>query len=106
MSKFLLCGTYTPDGLKGVSSEGGSGRVEAVRKAIEGVGGTLEAYYFALEENDFYIIVDLPDNVTAMSVKSVANVTGTVRVKVITLLTPEEVDKATNMSVDYRAPGE
>lgn len=56
MSKFLLYGMYTPDGMTGVLSKGWSERVEAVREAIEGIGGTLEAFYFALGENDFYIM--------------------------------------------------
>ncbi|SHJ81462.1 Uncharacterized protein, contains GYD domain [Dethiosulfatibacter aminovorans DSM 17477] len=104
MAKFLFYGSYAPEGLKGVMEEGGSGRVEAAKRTLESVGGKLEAFYYALGENDFYIIVDLPDNKTAMAVTSVGNITGTFSIKAITLLTPEEVDDAAKLDIPFRKP--
>lgn len=106
MPKYLFHGSYTPEGLKGVMAEGGSGRVEASRRALGSVGGTLEAFYYAFGDNDFYIIVDLPDNKTAMAVTSVGNIHGAFGIKAVVLLTPEEMDEAAMLQVDFRPPGE
>jgi uncharacterized protein with GYD domain len=85
--------------------EGGSGRVEAAKQALGSVGGKLEAFYFSFGENDFYIIVDLPDNASTTAVSFVGNASGTFRIKTVVLMTPEEVDEAAKKSVDFRPPG-
>jgi uncharacterized protein with GYD domain len=106
MAKFLVKARYTaPGGVQGVLSEGGSKRVEAVRAALESVGGSLESFYFAFGETDAFVIVDLPDNATAASLSLTVGATGTVAVTLVPLLTPEEVDRAAQMSPAYRAPG-
>lgn len=63
-------------------------------------------YYFAFGDNDFYLIVDGPDNVSATAASLVANASGAVKVKTVVLLTPEEVDQAVKKTVDYRPPGQ
>jgi uncharacterized protein with GYD domain len=45
MAKYLLQASYTVEGLEGLLKEGGSARREAVAKATEALGGTLEAFY-------------------------------------------------------------
>ena len=105
MPKYLFYGSYTPEGLRGLLAEGGSQRIEAAKQALNSVGGTLEAFYFAFGDNDFYIIVDLPDNVTTTAVTLAGNVSGTFSIKTVALLTPEEIDEAVKKSVDFRPPG-
>ncbi len=105
MPKYLYTGSYTPEGLRGVLKEGGSGRREAVRQLIEGLGGSLEAFYFAFGENDFYLVVDLPDNVASTAGTLVVNASGAASLSTIVLLSPEDVDEATQRSADYRPPG-
>jgi uncharacterized protein with GYD domain len=105
MPKYLFHGSYTHEGYEGLLKEGGSKRLEAAEQALGSVGGSLEAFYFAFGEEDFYIIVDLPDNVATTAVSFVGNVSGTFRIKTIPLLTAEEVDQAVKMSVDFRPPG-
>jgi uncharacterized protein with GYD domain len=105
MPKYLFYGSYTPEGLKGLLAEGGSNRIEAAKQALKSVGGTLEAFYFAFGNNDFYIIVDLPDNVSTTAISLAGNVSGTFGIKTVVLLTPEEVDEAVGKSVDFRPPG-
>lgn len=56
-------------------------------------------------EKDFYILVDLPDNVTTSAVTLAGNVTGTFSIDGVALLTPEGLDKAIKKSVDFRPPG-
>src|SRR5512143_1529346 len=105
MRKYLFHGTYTPEGYKGLLQEGGSLRIEAAKRALGSVGGSLEAFYFSCDEEDFYIIVNLPDYASAMSVTLAGNVSGTFTIRATELLTPEEMDQAVKKSVDFRPPG-
>ncbi|HYY45396.1 MAG TPA: GYD domain-containing protein [Actinomycetota bacterium] len=105
MAKYLIKGTYTQRGVQGLSKEGGSGRRDAVEKLISGVGGKVEALYFAFGGTDIYVTVDLPDNATAAAIALRVNSAGAIQVETVPLLTPEEVDQATQKDVDYRPPG-
>jgi uncharacterized protein with GYD domain len=104
MAKFLWKASYTSDGVKGVLKEGGSGRRATVEKVVEGLGGKVEAFYFALGEHDVYVIAELPDTVTATAVSLTVNASGVVALQTVELLTPEQVDEASKKSVDYRPP--
>jgi uncharacterized protein with GYD domain len=77
----------------------------AAAQAIESVGGTVEAFYFTFGDDDFYIIADLPDNVSSSVGSVVTNASGAVKVKAVVLVTPEEVDVAVQWTVQYRPPG-
>jgi uncharacterized protein with GYD domain len=70
------------------------------------LGGKLEAFYYALGEDDLSAIFDCPDNVSATSASLIVNASGAAKVKMTALLTPEEVDKAAKKSVDYSPPGQ
>ncbi len=105
MPKFLFEAMYTPEGVKGVQSAGGSARRDAIADVAESVGGKLESFYFAFGERDAYVICDLPDNESAAAVALTVNASGAAGVKTVVLLTPEEVDAAAQRSVDYRPPG-
>ena len=105
MPKFMFEAMYTPDGVKGVQSAGGSSREEAVAHVAESVGGKLESFYFAFGERDAYVIADLPDNEAAAAVALTVNASGAAAVKTVVLLTPKEVDGAAQRSVEYRPPG-
>lgn len=48
MGKYLVRGQYTPEGVRSVLQDGGTARVQAVKQLIEGLGGTVEAYYICL----------------------------------------------------------
>jgi len=103
MPKFLWKASYTQAGAKGVASEGGTGRREAVKQAAESVGGSLEEFYFAFGATDAYVIADLPDNEAAMAIAIAVNGGGGATVE--TVLTPEEVDAATKREVTFRPAG-
>jgi uncharacterized protein with GYD domain len=105
VAKYLFEASYTVEGLKGLLKEGGSKRRKAVAKAIEGLGGTLEAFYYAFGKNDVYGIADLPDHVSTTAFALMVNVAGTATVKTVVLMTPEEVDEAVKKTVAYRPPG-
>src|SRR6516164_2830974 len=73
MPKYLVEGRYTSDGLRGLAREGASRRRRDIVKTIESAGGKLEALYFAFGDADFYIIADVPDNISAAALSVVAN---------------------------------
>ena len=110
MPKYLVRATHTVEGLKGLLKEGGSSRREAIAQAVKTVDGTLEAMYYAFGETDVYLILDLPDNVTATAMSIIGNVPGTTRATYTVLITPEEVDQAVNLANEkmsaYRPPGQ
>ena len=105
MPKYLWKASYTSKGARGVAEEGGSGRRDAVRRATESVGGTLEAFYFAFGEDDAYVVADLSDNETAAAVALAVNGSEGAVVQTIVLMTPEELDAASKKNVDFRAAG-
>ena len=105
MPKYLFYGAYTAEGYQGLMEEGGSSRIEAAKQALGSVGGSLEAFYFSFSEKDFYIIVDLPDNVTTTAVTLAGNTSGTFIINGVPLITPEELDEAIKKSVNFRPPG-
>lgn len=105
MAKYLFETHYTAAGAKGVAHEGGTGRRSAISKMAEALGGKLETFYYAFGDIDAYIIVDLPDDVTAAAVALTVNQGGGATVKTVVLITPEDMDKAGKNAVDYRPPG-
>ena len=105
MPKYLFTSNYTAEGLRGLLKDGGSGRVDAARKVAESVGGHLDAMYFSFGDQDVYTICDLPDNKAAAAVSLTVGASGGVNSKTVVLLAPEEVDRATRETVDFRAPG-
>ena len=105
MPKFLVKARYTAAGAKGIQSGGGTSRREVIAKMAEGLGGSLESFYFAFGETDAYVVLDLPDNRSAAAAATAGGASGAAGSEVVVLLTPEDVDAAAGLSVDYRPPG-
>ena len=105
MAKFLITGTYTTAGAKGLFIEGGSSRKAVIEKALNDLGGKLEAMYFAYGDTDVIVIADVPDVVSGLSLSLAANASGTVKVTTTPLITVEEIDAACQKSVSYRGAG-
>ncbi len=105
MPKYLVQAAYTAEGLQGLQKDKASGRKQAVTRAVEGLGGKLEAIYYALGEHDVVLIVDMPDVISGAALGLRVSSSGLVRTKTTTLLTLEEADRALSKTVDYRAPG-
>jgi uncharacterized protein with GYD domain len=105
MPKYLIEASLTEQGVQGIQREGGTSRREAVTKAVQSVGGSLESFYFAFGERDVIVIADFPDNESAVAMAIAVNSSGAVTTRTVVLLTPEQVDDAVKRSVEYRAPG-
>jgi uncharacterized protein with GYD domain len=105
MPKMMVKASYSAEGARGLVKEGGSGRRAAIKKLVESLGGTMEAFYFAYGEADAIVIVDVPDATDGLALSMAVNASGAVRLTSIPLITPEEMDAACRKSIAYRAPG-
>lgn len=105
MTKYLFEARYAAEGARGLAREGGTARRAAIAKMTESLGGSLEAFYYAFGDVDAYVIVDLPDDVSAAAMALTVNQAGAASVKTIVLIRPEDMDKAGKKEVDYRPPG-
>jgi uncharacterized protein with GYD domain len=105
MAKYLVQGSYTAEGVKGLLKEKASGRRNAVKKALASAGGKLDSMYYSFGSHDVVLVCDFPDNIAAASVSLAVAASGMVRIQTTTLLTVEETDAAIEKTVSYRAPG-
>jgi uncharacterized protein with GYD domain len=105
MPKYLVQGTYSHEGTKGLIRDGGSKRRAVVEKTIAGLGGKVESFYYAYGATDVIVIVDLPDAVASVALGLAVGSTGSVRLSTTPLITAEEVDAACKKHVGYTAPG-
>jgi uncharacterized protein with GYD domain len=105
MAKYLVEARYTAEGAKGLAREGGTGRRAAAAKAVEGLGGKVESFYYAFGDVDAYVIFDVPDNVSAAALSLAVGQSGGINTKTVVLITPEEIDQAGKKAVDFRPPG-
>ena len=105
MPKFLFQASHSTEGLQGLLKDGGTRRREAIERLVNGMGGSLEAFYYAFGDSDIYVIADLLDEAAATAASLVVGASGAGSVKTTVLIAPETVDEAVGRTVDYRPPG-
>ncbi len=84
---------------------GGTSRRQAIDKMLNDLGGKLESFYYTLNPDEAYLICELPDEITGAAVSMTVDSTGMADISITPLLTPEDIDKASHIAVNYRAPG-
>ena len=107
MPHYMLRASYTADGAKGLLAEGGSSRIAQATALIESLGGRIECLYFAFGADDIVGIVEMPDSASAAAASLTVSSTGMASVSLTPLMTPEELDAASERAegTDYRPPG-
>ena len=105
MPRYLFRARYTQQGISGVVKEGGSSRAAAVEQTLQGLGGRAESQYWAFGEDDYILIAELPDNVSAAALAATVAQSGAASITTSPLLTAEEIDQVTQRQVQYRPPG-
>ena len=105
MAKYMFTGSYSTEGVQGLLKEGGTSREKAVTALVEGLGGKVESFYYRFGADDVVVISELPDNKTAAAASLIVAATGTVRARIIPLLSPAEVDEAGTLSANFRPAG-
>ena len=103
--KYLIRGSYTPEGLKGLLKEGGSGRREHFANNVKTLGGSVDAFYYALGDDDLVAIVDLPTETDVVTLTMGISAGGAFIAKTTVLVAPEAIDAAVKKDIGYRPPG-
>jgi uncharacterized protein with GYD domain len=106
MPKYLIQGSYTAQGAKGLLKDGGSKRRQAADALVKEAGGKLEAFYYTFGETDFVLIADVPDNVSVAALSLAVNSSGAISLRTTPIITPEEMDSAAKKQIAYRPPGQ
>ena len=106
MATYILISRLTDEGCATLTKN--PDRIKEVNADVEAMGGKVEALYYAFGQTDLFIVVDLPDNVTAAAVSMIGEATGVSEISVTVLITPEEIDRAAQiaqkMGASYRVP--
>jgi uncharacterized protein with GYD domain len=106
MAKYLISASYSSEGVKGLLADGGTKRKKVIEGLVNGLGGSVESFYYAFGSDDLHIIVDMPDNVAMTAIVLATTSTGAVaNLTTTVLITPEEIDEAAQKTVDYTPPG-
>jgi uncharacterized protein with GYD domain len=108
MTHYLMRWQFSTDSAKNFVAKP-QDRTRPARDLIEGLGGKLQSYYFALGEYDGVGIVEFPDAVSATAVSMLAASTGAfTRFETTQLLTAQEAEaamkKAHAKMGSYKAP--
>ena len=107
MAYFLLQGAYTAEAWKTLVNNPVN-RTEAIRPAVERLGGQIESTYFAFGEYDVVLILRMPDNVSAAAFSFAVAAGGAFKAhKTTPLMSMEEGLEALRRAGDtgYRPPG-
>jgi uncharacterized protein with GYD domain len=107
MAYFLLQGAYTSEAWK-TFAQNPQDRTEAIRPAVEKLGGKIESLYFMFGEYDVMVILQMPDNVSAAAFTLAVAAGGAFKAQKTTpLMSAEEGMEALKRSKDtgYRPPG-
>jgi uncharacterized protein with GYD domain len=105
MAKYLWEVNYSAAGASGLLKEGGTSRLQTIEKLLANLGGKLDTAYYSFGDVDLYVIVDIPDSVTAAAVSLTVGAAGSASIRTRVLLDPKDIDAATKKTVEYRAPG-
>lgn len=106
MPRFMIVASYTAEGEQGLLNKGGSARRASVTEMVEKLGGRVETFDFAFGDDDVFVTVELPDNVTAAAIGLAVGASGLVGLRTVVLLTPEEIDAAAAKHAEYHGPGQ
>ena len=107
MPHYLMQVAYTPEAWATLSKNP-QNRLEAVRPAVEDLGGKIETGYLSFGEYDLVAIAEFPGNTEAAAFAIVASAGGAVKsFKTTPLLTAEEGVEAMQRSSrsGYEPPG-
>ena len=101
MAKYLIQGSYTQDGLDGLLKDGGTKRRDAAKKALEGVGGTMESFSITRGSYDFVGVVSGTSFEGAAAVKLAVEASGAITN--FTILEEMDMSKTAEMAAKAMA---
>jgi uncharacterized protein with GYD domain len=96
MPHYLFRASYSAQGIQGVMREGPTARVKAIETLAASAGGKLLAAFWAFGDEDFVMILELPDNTAAMAISAQVAASGVASITTTVLLTAAEAEAAMN----------
>ena len=106
MPLYLFQGAYTPEAWSHLV-EKPQNRIEAVRPAVEKLGGKIHGAYFSFGEYDVALILEMPNNVSAAALSIAIAAGGALKAsKTTVLMSPDDGLAAMKKAKEagYRAP--
>ncbi len=106
MPHYLVTASYTHEAWA-TMARNPQDRASAVRPLIEGLGGKLDAFYFAFGDDDVVVLAEVPDNVSAAALAIAVTSSGSLKsYRTTVLMTPQEAMEAMRKatSAGYRPP--
>ena len=88
METYIILGKWTQQGMAKVKEA--PGRIEAVRKATEAVGGKMIAWYLTFGRYDFVVITEAPNAKAAAGLLLASGAQGNVSTETLHALTEAE----------------
>jgi uncharacterized protein with GYD domain len=88
METSVILGRYTQQGAAKIKE--GPARVEAIRKALEKVGGKMVAFYLTMGRYDFVVICETPNITAGVAVLLATGAQGNVSTETLRALTEAE----------------
>ena len=109
MGKYAILGGYTAEAWAKMIENPGN-RETAVRKVTDALGAKLDQFFWSFGDDDYLVIVDCPDDITAGALSVAVGSSGSLRnLRTIKLITQEEgrkvLEKAKSAKAVYAAPG-
>jgi len=77
MARYIITGSYTSQGLKGMMARP-SDRAAETAALVEAAGGKMEAYFITTGDTDFLMVIQAPDGANMLQGIIVAGSTGAV----------------------------
>jgi uncharacterized protein with GYD domain len=105
MRAYLWRVSYSATGTKGLLDEGGTSRRTTIEQLVNGLGGSIDAWFYAFGDDDLYVIASLPSDEEAAALSLQVAASGAARIHTTVLLTAEQIDAAAKVPVAYRVPG-
>lgn len=105
MGHYVFRASYSREGLQGLLKEGAVARKQVIADLLASLGGKLDHMYWTFGDADVVVFGDLPDNATAVAFSTRVSASGAASVSTTVLLTADDVDRARQVQVSYRAPG-
>jgi uncharacterized protein with GYD domain len=109
MAKFAIFFSYKPETWDRMMMKPGD-RTAAIRQTVESIGGSLETVYFMFGDRDGFVVLDIPDSISAAACSVAVNSTGAFsHLETRQLIAPEDLssllEKAASVRETYRPPG-
>jgi len=107
MPKYMYSGNYNQKGVAGLLKDGGRARHAEAKRIAEGIGGTLEAYYWAYGSTDFFMIMDVPSEALAIKLSLRVGASGVFSGNLTPLISVEQMEEAITAELpEISLPGE